>query len=61
MLAEELQLAGGMSGGELLEEQSSEQARQHAHREEKFGRQATQLLPSRENPPPGTIMWTWGW
>jgi hypothetical protein len=27
----------------------------------KFGRQATQLLSSRENPPPGTIMWTGGW
>jgi hypothetical protein len=36
MTAEELQLTGGMSGGELVQEQSSEQPRQHAHREEKI-------------------------
>ena len=35
MIAEELQLAGGISGGEFLQEQSSEQARQHAYREQK--------------------------
>src|SRR5436190_9640938 len=35
MIAEELQLAGGISGGELLQEQSSEQARQDAYREKK--------------------------
>jgi hypothetical protein len=28
MIAEELQLAGGMSGGELLQEQPAEQSRQ---------------------------------
>src|SRR5215471_17569618 len=34
MLTEELQLLGFVSGGELVEEQPSEQSRQHAHREE---------------------------
>ncbi len=32
MIAEELQLAGLMSGDELLQEQPAEQSRQHAHR-----------------------------
>src|SRR5580704_6476922 len=27
----------------------------------KLGRQATQRVPSREMPPPGTIIWTCGW
>jgi hypothetical protein len=27
----------------------------------KLGRQAIQRVPSGEMPPPGTIMWTWGW
>ena len=27
----------------------------------KPGRQEIQLLPSGEIPPPGTIMWMWGW
>ena len=34
MIAEELQLAGLVSGDELLQEQPAEQAREHAHREE---------------------------
>src|ERR1700758_1757738 len=36
IIAEELQLAGGMSGGELVQEQSSKQLRQHAYRKEKI-------------------------
>jgi hypothetical protein len=49
MRAEKLQLAGGMSGGELVEEQSSEQARQHAHQEEKvrtMGATCVRWVPS---------------
>ena len=34
MIAEELQTAGGVCGGELVEEQPAEQAREHAHRQE---------------------------
>src|SRR5207302_10351834 len=61
MIAEELQLAGGISGGELLQEQSSEQARQYAYREEKVRAARDPAVASRANPPPGTIIWTWGW
>src|SRR5271169_1793553 len=27
----------------------------------KSGLHGTQRVPSREMPPPGTIIWTWGW
>ena len=37
VLSEELQLSCTMSGGELLQDQSSEQARQHAYVEEEVG------------------------
>ena len=60
MIAEEAQPAAGLVGGEQpLQEQPSEQARQHAHRQ-KAGRHATQCSPSSEMPPPGTIMCTCG-
>jgi hypothetical protein len=53
--AEKLQTPGGVGGDELFEKQPAEQPRQHAHRQEP-GRQATRLLPSKETPPPGTII-----
>src|SRR6516164_4703372 len=37
VLAEELQLAGGVSGDEFFEESSAEQSRQHAHRKKEAG------------------------
>jgi len=42
MIAEEAQAAGRVRGDELLQEQSPEQAREHAHGEEETGRQDTQ-------------------
>jgi hypothetical protein len=49
-----------MGGDELFQKQPAEQPREHAHRK-KPGRQDTHLWPSKEMPPPGTIMWTCGW
>ena len=37
VIAEELQAAGVVSGGELLQEQPAEQPREHAHGEEEAG------------------------
>ena len=33
MIAEEVETAGGMSGGKLVEEQAAKQAREHTHGE----------------------------
>src|SRR5262245_55420823 len=58
--AEELQRAGAEGILQFLHEQSAEQPREHAHRQEEAGRQATHRVPSTEGPPPGTTQWTWG-
>ena len=60
-VAEEGQRACSMQREQPLEEQTSEQPGQHPHGQEEPGRQATQRVPSGDRPPPGTIMWTWGW
>src|SRR5262249_40859405 len=59
VLAEELQLSGTMSGSKLFQDKNRHERTSTARR--KLGRQATQRVPSREMPPPGTIIWTWGW
>ena len=60
MLAEELQLAGGMRRGELLQKEPAEQRESTRTGRRKPDLQRTQLEPSSEIPPPGTIMWMCG-
>ncbi len=55
------QLACPESLVEGFEEQTAEQAGQHAGRQEEAGRQATQRWPSGARPPPGTMPCRWGW
>ena len=46
---------------ELLQEQPPEERRESTSTgRKKPGRQATQRVPSNDNPPPGTTQWTWG-
>src|ERR1700726_4380272 len=61
VLAEELQLSGTMNGSKFFQDEPSKRTRETPQGERKLGRQATQRVPSREMPPPGTIMWIWGW
>jgi hypothetical protein len=61
MIAEELQAASVVGGEQLCQQQASKQPRQHAHGRKNPGRQDIQRSPSRETPPPGTMMWTCGW
>jgi hypothetical protein len=61
-IAEDLELSRRVQGRQPLEEQAAEQAGENPHRqEEPRARQAIHLLPSGDRPPPGTIMWMWGW
>ena len=60
MLAEELKLTGLMDGGELFQEQASEQSGQDSHGEEEAGFAGDPLLAVEGDAPPGTIQWTWG-
>ena len=55
VLAEELQTADFVQPLQLPKEPEPEQPRVHPHR------QATQVLPSAESPPPGTMPCTCGW
>src|ERR1700720_3593065 len=61
MLAEELQLTGLISGTELVQNNPRNNSESTGTARKKRGRHETQLLPSSENPPPGTIMCTCGW
>jgi hypothetical protein len=60
-MAEKLQTAGGVRRHELLQEQSAEQPRKHAHWQKEAGPAGYPSEPSNEMPPPGTIMCTCGW
>ena len=53
MFAEELQLSGAMSGLELLQEQSPEQAREHAHRQEETFAAGDPTLAVQRHATPG--------
>jgi hypothetical protein len=61
MLAEELQLAGLVSGEELVKHQPTEQLGEYRHRQQEAGPARHQREPSSEMPPPGTIMCTCEW
>src|SRR6516162_2991684 len=60
-LAEEREPARRVGVGERRQEEPPEQAGQDPDWQEEAGLQRTQRIPSRDIPPPGTIIWTCGW
>src|ERR1019366_8940101 len=61
VIAEKLQAACLMGRDQLLQEQSAEQPREHAHGQEEAWPAEIQCCPSGAMHPPGTMMWRCGW
>jgi hypothetical protein len=60
MIGEELQAIGGVRVDQHSQHAPAQQGRENFDGHEMSGREAIQRDPSGENPPPVTIMCTWG-
>ena len=61
MIAKDVQLPSLMQLGQPFQNEPSVKTGQQPHRQEEVFRGGDPFAPSVDKPPPGTIMWTWGW